>query len=130
MSRSPPNNLWTKRTFTMNKPARERLSARATTLAVVILSVVIAGCGGGGGSDAPPASEASTPLSITTATLPAGQVGNSYSNTLQSTGGSSPVHWSLAAGNLPAGLSLNSAGTITGTASTSGNFVFTVQAAD
>src|ERR1039458_6335994 len=55
-------------------------------------------------------------LSITTTSLPNGQVGSPYSATLVATGGTTPYTWSLTSGTLPAGLSLNaSPGTITGT---------------
>jgi hypothetical protein len=55
-------------------------------------------------------------LSITTASLPDGEVGNTYTATLAATGGTTPYIWSITSGTLPAGLALNaSAGTITGT---------------
>jgi hypothetical protein len=53
--------------------------------------------------------------------LPAAMVGAGYSHTLQAAGGSSPYSWSIASGSLPAGLTLSSAGVITGTASAAGN---------
>ncbi len=53
---------------------------------------------------------------ITTGSLPNGQVGVPYSATLAAAGGAAPYTWSLTAGTLPVGLSLNSAtGAITGT---------------
>jgi Putative Ig domain len=73
-------------------------------------------------------------LAITTSSpLPNGITSTVYSATLASTGGASPITWSLASGSnpLPAGLSLNaSTGAITGTPTTAGTFNFTVQAAD
>lgn len=55
-------------------------------------------------------------LSITTSSLPNGQVGTAYSAMLAATGGTTPYTWSLTGGTLPAGLSLNvSTGAITGT---------------
>lgn len=58
----------------------------------------------------------SSTLSITTTSLPNGQVGASYSAALSATGGTTPYTWSLTAGALPGGLSLNGGtGTITGT---------------
>ena len=53
--------------------------------------------------------------------LPAAMVGAAYSHTLQAAGGSSPYSWSIASGSLPSGLTLSSAGVITGTASAAGN---------
>jgi hypothetical protein len=55
-------------------------------------------------------------LTITTASLPNAQVNVPYSTTLAATGGTGPYTWSVAAGTLPAGLTLNAAtGAITGT---------------
>src|SRR5258706_3496456 len=56
------------------------------------------------------------PLSITTSSLPNGQVNTAYSTTLAATGGTTPYTWSLTSGTVPAGLTLNAAtGAITGT---------------
>src|SRR5215469_11885455 len=55
-------------------------------------------------------------LTITTASLPSGQINVAYSTTLAATGGTTPYTWSLTSGTLPTGLSLNaSTGAITGT---------------
>jgi len=71
------------------------------------------------------------PLAISTATLPGASVGTAYSATLAATGGSSPYTWSLAAGALPAGLSLNaSTGAITGTPTVGGTASFTARVTD
>jgi hypothetical protein len=45
-------------------------------------------------------------------------------------GGTAPYTFSILAGALPAGLSLSSAGAVTGTPTTVGNFSFTLQVAD
>lgn len=59
---------------------------------------------------APPA------LSITTTSLPSGQINVAYSAALSATGGTKPYTWALTAGTLPAGLGLNSStGAISGT---------------
>ncbi len=57
---------------------------------------------------------ANTPPAITTATLPDGTLGSAYTQALAATG-VMPYTWTMAAGSLPAGLSLSSAGLITGT---------------
>jgi hypothetical protein len=55
-------------------------------------------------------------LTVTTTSLPAGQVGVPYSATLTATGGTQPYNWFLLDGFLPQGLSLNAAtGLISGT---------------
>lgn len=65
---------------------------------------------------------------ITTESLPDGEVGTAYSQTLVATG-SETITWSLASGStMPAGLTLNSDGTITGTPTTAGTSTFTVTA--
>jgi len=54
-----------------------------------------------------------------------------YSQTLQSTGGVTPYTWSLTAGSLPTGLSLNATiGVLSGTPTATGVFNFTVQVQD
>src|SRR5713101_6750442 len=70
-------------------------------------------------------------LVVTNNSLPTGAVNSVYSAPLQSTGGTSPVTWSISVCTLPAGLNLNAAtGAITGTPTTAGNSNFTVQATD
>jgi putative Ig domain-containing protein len=61
-------------------------------------------------------------LSITTSSLPNGQVGTAYTATLAATGGTTPYTWSLTNGTLPSGLTLNSSsGSITGTPTATAN---------
>ncbi len=71
------------------------------------------------------------PLSITTAaTLPGASLNAGYTQTLSASGGTAPYTWALTAGALPSGLSLSSAGAITGAAKAAGTFQFTVTATD
>ncbi len=70
------------------------------------------------------------PLSITTTSLPQGQQGVSYNASLSATGGTPPYTWSLASGSLPSGLSLSSAGQISGLPSAAGTSSFTVAVTD
>jgi hypothetical protein len=69
-------------------------------------------------------------LSVTTSSLPGGQVSVAYSQSLAATGGVTPYSWSLASGSLPAGLSLSSGGVISGTPTAAGTSNFTVQVSD
>src|SRR5215467_1936438 len=71
-----------------------------------------------------------TAVHVTTSSVPSGQVGSAYSTTLAAAGGTTPYSWSLSAGALPAGLTLSSAGTISGTPTASGSFSFTVKVTD
>jgi hypothetical protein len=72
------------------------------------------------------------PLSITTVSLPPGQVGQRYTATLVASGGTAPLSWALIAGALPSGLTLNAAsGAITGTPSaTSAGTTLTLRVTD
>ena len=86
--------------------ASTRHSRLGTLASLVLAALAVAGCG----SSSSPATMSPPPppsLSITTQTLPAGQVGNAYSATLAASGGTAPYAWSLSSGALPAGLSLN-----------------------
>jgi hypothetical protein len=64
------------------------------------------------------------PLGITTTTLPSATSGTAYSQSLEATGGSSPYTWSVASGLLPGGLALSSAGVLSGTPTTAGDYSF------
>jgi hypothetical protein len=71
------------------------------------------------------------PLFVTTSTLPGGKVGVPYTTQqLTATGGTNSYTWSLASGTLPAGLTLSSAGAITGTPTAAGDSAFVVSATD
>lgn len=69
-----------------------------------------------------------TAPTITTTTLPDGQVGVAYSETLAATGDATIVWTCCAAGALPDGLSLATDGDLTGTPTVSDTFNFTVTA--
>jgi hypothetical protein len=70
-------------------------------------------------------------LAVGTTALPSPTVGQQYAATLSATGGIAPYTWSVSAGSLPAGLSLDSStGAITGTPTSAGSVTFTVTAAD
>ena len=73
-----------------------------------------------------------SPLKVTTSSLPNGTVGAAYSQPLAATGGTGAYAWSLQNGSaLPAGLSLNPSGVISGTPTgPGGTFNFTIQVTD
>src|SRR5262249_22712348 len=74
---------------------------------------------------------ASATLTITTASLPNGQQGVAYSQTLTATGGATPYKFGRASCRLPAGLTFNaSTVVISGTPTGTGTSNFTVQVTD
>jgi hypothetical protein len=88
-------------------------------LLTVLLALSVAGlvesCGNSTSSANP---DPSSPVKISTSSLPTGQLGTAYNTSLTATGGILPYTWSLASGTLPAGPTLNaSSGAIAGTPS-------------
>lgn len=69
-------------------------------------------------------------LDITTTSVPNGTVSTAYSATLTANNGAAPYSWSVGSGSLPAGLSLSTAGVISGTPFTSGTASFSIQVTD
>ena len=63
-------------------------------------------------------------------TLTSGMQSLVYSSQLQTSGGISPVVYTLLSGSLPPGLNLSNNGLISGTPTTSGGYVFTVRCRD
>jgi hypothetical protein len=73
----------------------------------------------------------SSPINITTNGLPFGNVNTSYNQNFTATGGTGNLTWSLAFGNyLPPGLTLSSAGTLSGTPTATGQYGFQVVVTD
>ena len=67
---------------------------------------------------------------VSPSTLPNPADGASYSQTVSASGGTAPYSYSVSAGSLPAGLSLSSTGSLSGTPTAAGTFSFTVTARD
>lgn len=71
------------------------------------------------------------PVTIDTAALPDGRVSQTYAASLSASGGIGPRVWTLDAGSLPQGLTLDSAlGTISGMPGATGRSAFTIRVAD
>ncbi len=70
-------------------------------------------------------------ITVDPATLPNGSTGVNYpSTTITATGGTAPYSFAVTAGALPNGLSLTTAGVLSGRPTTAGTFSFTVTATD
>uniref|UniRef100_UPI0035B5530E putative Ig domain-containing protein n=1 Tax=Xanthomonas hortorum TaxID=56454 RepID=UPI0035B5530E len=86
-----------------------------------------------------PAAQASRSYAVTIAaatlvlaqpTLPPAVSGSAYNQVLTASGGVAPYRYSIASGTLPAGLTLASDGTLSGTPTTQGTSSFTIAVAD
>ncbi|POH60216.1 beta strand repeat-containing protein [Arthrobacter glacialis] len=69
-------------------------------------------------------------ISVGPTSLPAGTVAGAYNQSMVAAGGIGPYSYAITAGALPAGLSLSSAGVLSGTPTAGGTFTFDVQATD
>jgi hypothetical protein len=70
------------------------------------------------------------PVEVSTASLALAVRGFAYNQQLAASGGTQPFTWSLGGGSLPSGLSLNSSGLISGTATVTGTFGIVVNVRD
>lgn len=69
-------------------------------------------------------------ITVSPTTLPMGQTGTAYSQSLSAAGGATPHTWDVATGTLPTGLTLSSAGLLSGTPTASALYTFTARATD
>ena len=108
------------------------LSGTPTTVAVTTVGITAT-------DSSNPVNTTTSPVAITvqaipaltfTGSLPNGVVNVPYSQTLQATGGVGPYTYAVTAGTLPAGLTLSTAGVVSGTPTTPGASSFTVTATD
>ncbi len=112
------------------------VSATQVTAAVPAANIATAGSAAitvsnpGPVTSAPAAFTIIAPLTITTAALPSGTTGVAYSATLQATGGTGSLTWSVPSG-LPGWLTLSAlTGALTGTPTAAGTYFFTVRVTD
>lgn len=109
------------------------LSGTPTTVQTVVLIVVATDANGCTGTVTPVlAIQAAPPVVITLspAVLPGGTVGTPYSQSMSASGGTGSYTFTLLAGTLPAGLTLNSAGLVSGTPTAAITAPLTIQATD
>lgn len=100
------------------------MSARIRPMLLALSSVLVTSC-----AETDP-TDAVGSISIETEGLPEAIEGKAYHQQLAATGGTGGYSWLLAAGSLPAGLSLTPGGTISGTSVGSGTASFRVRATD
>lgn len=108
------------------------MKSRAIAALLLMLALMLwQGCGGGSTSQqtSPPPPPPPPKLSIATASVPGVVQGKDYSFPFQAIGGTGPLTWS-SPDVLPSGLTLSSAGVLSGIPSSSGNFNFRVQVQD
>src|SRR5580693_1730616 len=70
------------------------------------------------------------PVTFTTTSLPNGANGVAYNQTIITSGGVAQITYTVGIGSLPAGLKLNSVGTVIGTPTRFGTSTFTINATD
>src|SRR5207302_9794145 len=70
------------------------------------------------------------PVAVQTSLLPNAMVGVAYSTALTADGGVAPYSWAVASGDVPAGIAVSSAGAVTGTPASTGQWTFAVQVKD
>jgi hypothetical protein len=121
-------NLTSSATWNSSNPAAATISTTGLATAIAAGQTTISATQAGvTGSFV---TSVSAPFAITTASVANGQVGQAYSASLSASGGTGAEFWSVSTGQLPAGLTLSSAGVISGTPTTQGNYIFSVQVAD
>ena len=96
-----------------------------------LLLTALAACGGGGSDSGTQTAPASPVVVSASPAPPAGIATNPYAGfSFSASGGSPPFTWAITSGALPAGLTLASDGTLSGTPTSVGAFAFTVRATD
>lgn len=99
-----------------------------TALVLALISITVAlgltGCGQG---SIPTTVQ---PLSVSNSSLPYAITNKAYSATLSAAGGVGPYTWHLTSGTLPVGLNMATNGTFSGTATSKGKSMITVQCTD
>lgn len=83
-----------------------------------------------GGEVTSSTTDGSTPLTISTVSLPDATVDDAYTANLTADGGTAPYAWEITTGDLPAGLALASDGTLSGTPTAEGDATVTVKVTD
>lgn len=123
----PASNAWT--------PTSSLLFERRAHTATLLLDgsvLIVGGIMNGGNFPRTNSAELYQPdFALLAADLPAVAVGSAYAPlTLSTVGGREPIVFSIASGALPTGMTLSTAGVLSGTPNLAGGFDFTVSATD
>jgi hypothetical protein len=103
----------------------------ARIFAALLVGLWIAGCGGGSGGGTAAAKQSTLYIISQQSPPPPGTVSYPYSGyQFAATGGSPPLVWSLASGQLPPGLTLDKYGSLNGTPASPGSSTFAVKVTD
>ena len=106
------------------------LSGTPTAAGTFSFTVKVTDSGGQSATQATSLTVAAGPV-LNFAAPPSGEVGAAYSYTLIASGGTGPYAWSVSAGSLPGGITLNSAsGVLSGTPTAAGTSNFTIMVTD
>lgn len=106
------------------------ISGAPTTAGTSSVTIEVADFGAGKGRKQISFTIHPPPVEISTLALPTGVMGLAYAQQLSASGGVPPYSWSVTAGALPAGLTLEQNGLITGAPTATGVFELSVTARD
>ena len=110
------------------RSSRRGVLSQVLGITALVAILFLSGCTTSGSS------EAQLAVATLSGGLPAGSVsvgGGSYpATTLKASGGTAPYTWAVTSGNLPTGLTLSAAGSISGIPTAAGTFNFTVTVTD
>lgn len=102
---------------------------KALSAVAIAFLLVLCACGGGGSTPAPPSPPPTPTFSISTSSLPPALKDQPYTATLAASGGTGTLTWT-SVGQVPAGLTLSSAGAISGAPQGAGLLSISVQVSD
>jgi hypothetical protein len=103
----------------------------AGTYGFVVTATDASGCHGSHDYNVSVGAGCSFPITLKPGTIAGGTVGALYTQPINASGGTAPYTYTLSAGSLPPGLTLNPAtGVISGTPTTAGTYSFTLTATD
>ncbi len=105
------------------------LSGTPTSTGSIPITVKVTDQGGGAATQNVTV-QINSALSVSTTSVPTGEVGVAVSYQLQYAGGSGTGSWLAAGGTLPNGVTISGSGVVTGTPTQSGNFTFTARFTD